>query len=161
MITYPALTRSTVIKKFEFDDVRYTIALLLAMAQSMGSTLKELVNLLCLERDDVAGLIDDAPCNHALPFEAAASEMLMRFGACADEAPIPSYDSVESKAEMPALLVELVSFNSERDESAALYGLMSDGTLDWLNSDDFKTLPVPLNQVASERIDLAGGATAA
>ncbi|WP_165248864.1 hypothetical protein [Adlercreutzia sp. ZJ141] len=152
MIAYPVLTRSAVVKRFEFDDVRYTVALLLAMARSMGATLGELVVLLCLESDDIADLIDDAPCNHALPFEAAVGEMLLRFGACADEAPIPPYGSVESEAEIPSLLVELVAFNSGQDESEALYGLMRDGTLDWLGSDDFRSLPVPLNQITAERI---------
>ncbi|WP_172135523.1 hypothetical protein [Adlercreutzia sp. ZJ473] len=161
MITYPVLTRSTVVKRFEFDDVRYTVAVLLAMARGIGATLRELVDLLCLENDDIADLIDDAPCNHALPFEAAVSEMLLRFGACADAAPIPPYGSFEGEAEMPALLVELVSFNSDLDEPAALYGLMCDGTLDWLGSDDFRRLPVPLNQVASERIALVSDMTAA
>mgnify|MGYP000995603346 CR=1 FL=1 len=66
------------------------------------------------------------------------------------EISVPSYELMESEAEIPSLLVGLVSFNSERSESTALYDLVEDGTLDWLESDDFKSLPVPLNQVAGE-----------
>ncbi|WP_296009363.1 hypothetical protein [uncultured Adlercreutzia sp.] len=161
MITYPVLSRSAVVKDYEFDDVRYTMALLLAMAASMGVSLEKLVGLLEMQADDVDGLLEDATCNHSLPFEASVSEMLARFGATADEAPIPPYGDAEDAAEIPSLLIELVAFNSERSESTALYDLMADGTLDWLGSDDFKSLPVPLNQVAGEWIDGSPRAVAA
>lgn len=142
---------------------RYTVAVLLAMARSTGATLRGLVGLFHLEGGDVVDLIEDASCNHALPFEVAVGEMLLRFDASANEAPIPSYDSAEAETEVSAILVGLVSFNSELDEAEALYGLMCDGTLDWLGSgsDDFKELPVPLNQVVGERIDSAAKMTAA
>lgn len=150
MVAYPVLERSSIVKEYEFDDVRYTVTLLLAMSKCKGVTLRELVSLLEMDQRDMGGLIDDAACNHSLPFPNAVSDMLARFGSQMGEISVPSYELMESEAEIPSLLVGLVSFNSERSESTALYDLVEDGTLDWLESDDFKSLPVPLNQVAGE-----------
>lgn len=153
MIAYPVLTRSTVVKKFEFDDILYTTALLFAMGQCLGVSLRELLGLLAAEEQDISDLLEDAGCNHSLPFNAAVREALFRFSAAPIPFPVPSYDSVAADAQMPALLVELVAFNSELDEAEALYALMANGALDWMESDDFKSLPVPLNQIAAEQIE--------
>ncbi len=160
MITYPALARSSVVKRFEFDDVRYTVELLLAMGECLGTTLQQFVRLLDLSSCDVADLIEDAPCNHSLPFAVAVSDMLGRFGAQPDVAPVPSFGVVEAAAEVPSLLVGIVAFNSDLDEAQTLHRLMEDGTLDWLGSDDFKSLPVPLNQVAGEWLRSPSGVAA-
>lgn len=153
MVAYPALTRSTVVKRFEFDDVRYTMALLTAMAHSQGMSLQKLQDILAVKEEDVADLMDDSSCNHSLPFEVSVKDMLERFGASTEAAQIPSFEAADAESEIPSLLVELIAFNSENDESKALYDLMSNGALDWLMSEDFKSLPVPLNQVAAEQIE--------
>ena len=151
MVAYPVLKRSSVVKEDEFDDVRYTMALLLAMGKCKGVTLRELTGLLEMDQHDMGGLIDDAACNHSLPFPNAVSDMLARFGSQMGEISVPSYELMESEAEIPSLLVGLVSFNSERSGvDWRDTDLVEDGTLDWLESDDFKSLPVPLNQVAGE-----------
>lgn len=150
MVAYPVLKRSSVVKEHEFDDVRYTMALLLAMGKCKDVTLRELVSLLKLDQRDMNGLIEDAACNHSLPFSNAVSDMLARFGSQMGEIPVPSYELMESEAEIPSLLVGLVSFNSDRNESSTLYDLAEDGTLDWLESDEFKSFPIPLNQVTGE-----------
>ena len=150
MVAYPVLKRSSVVKEREFDDVRYTMALLLAMGKCKGVALRELVGLLKLDQRDMDGLIEDASCNHSLPFPNAVSDMLARFGAHMGEIAVPSYELMEAEAEIPSLLVGLVSFNSDLNESSALYDLAEDGTLDWIESDEFKSFPIPLNQVTEE-----------
>lgn len=159
MITYPVLARSSVVKRFGFDDVRYTVELLLAMGECLGVTLQQLVRLLGLSGRDVAELIEDAQCNHSLPFAVAVADMLGRFGARPDAASAPSFSAAEA-AEVPSLLVGVVSFNSDLDEAQAPYRLMENGTLDWLGGDDFKSLPMPLNQVAGEWLRSSSGKAA-
>ena len=91
MVAYPVLKRSSVVKEHEFDDVRYTMALLLAMGKCKGVTLRELTGLLEMDQHDMGGLIDDAACNHSLPFPNAVSDMLARFGSQMGEISVPSW----------------------------------------------------------------------
>ena len=80
MVAYPVLTRSSMIKEHEFDDVRYTMALLLAMGKCKDVTLRELVSLLKLDQRDMNGLIEAQLAITPFLFSNAVSDMLARFG---------------------------------------------------------------------------------
>ena len=138
MVAYPVLKRSSVVKEHEFDDVRYTMALLLAMGKCKGVALRELVGLLKLDQRDMDGLIEDAACNHSLPFPNAVSDMFARFGSQMVRSPSLPMSSWSRKRKYLRFWSGSSLFNSERSESTALYDLVEDGILDWLESDDFK-----------------------
>ena len=149
MIRYPVLRRTSMLKLFEFDDVEYTVALIYAMGVAVGAGFRDIVEGLELESHDVAGLLEDAQCNHCLPFGASVCEVLARFGAVAQDA-VPSYTDSFDATRVLSLFIGLLTFNTSLDEATALYETMCDGTLDWLTSEDFRSLPVPLNEVVAE-----------
>ena len=97
MVAYPVLKRSSVVKEHEFDDVRYTMALLLAMGKCKGVTLRELTGLLEMDQRDMGGLIDDAACNHSLPFPNAVLICLPALGLKWARSPSPPMSSWSRK----------------------------------------------------------------
>lgn len=149
MIQYPVLRRTSFVRSFEFDDVEYTVALLYAMAHCLGANFQATARQLDLTPYAIEGLLEDAPCNHCLPFSAAVNEMLARFGAHGAHS-IPDHDEARTATQIPALFVGIAAFNTDLDEAAVLSRALADGTLDWLISDDFRTLPVPLNEVVAD-----------
>lgn len=88
------------------------MALLLAMGKCKGVTLRELTGLLEMDQHDMGGLIDDAACNHSLPFPNAVSDMLARFGSQMGEISVPSYELWSRNRKYLRFWLDLVSFNS-------------------------------------------------